>query len=266
MGRIATIATVLVLIGVGSWIYSDMMAPAPGSSAPPPEPGPAHTPAPAAAVAEAVAWPPLPAAPLALADNLVAVNYLVLLDTSGSMQKSECSGDRSKFDAARDALRGFAASLGAADRYAVAVFKGTGARLVLPFGSGDGQRRQLDRVLSELSPDGATPLHGAIDQSYQWLTEQAQRQAGYGTYRLVVITDGYSTDKDPKDLAMAVVCRSAVEVHAIGFCIGGGHALNIPGYTSYYTANSPQQLAAGLAAVRAEVESFDATRLTEGQR
>lgn len=246
----------LVLLLAGIWITAQIDRPPPQAVAP------ESVTEPAAPTQEAVTWPPLPSEPVALAANLVATNYLVLLDTSGSMANSECSGQVSKFDAARAALKAFAGSLGENDQFALAVFTDDAARLVLPFGGGASHRQRLGQALAKLAPGGATPLRGAIGFSFRALTEQAQRQVGYGTYRLVVITDGYSTDKDPKEVAMDIVRRSPIEVHAIGFCIGGSHSLNVAGYTRYYTADNPRQLAEGLAAVRAEVESFDATRLT----
>lgn len=249
---IAIAALVLAAIGLWAVVGDDQ----------PPEQAEAPSDQSAPASAEAGAWPPLPSEPVALAANLIATNYLVLLDTSGSMANSECSGQVSKFDAARAALKAFAGSLGENDQFALAVFTDDAARLVLPFGGGASHRQRLGQALAKLAPGGATPLRGAIGFSFQALTEQAQRQVGYGTYRLVVITDGYSTDKDPKEVAMDIVRRSPIEVHAIGFCIGGSHSLNVAGYTRYYTADNPRQLAEGLAAVRAEVENFDATRLT----
>ena len=63
---------------------------------------------------------------------------------------------------------------------------------------------------------------------------------------------------------MDIVRQTPFELHVIGFCVPGRtrHSLDIPGYTRYYTAESPEALAKGLAAVQAEVPVFDATTFT----
>ncbi|OSM01597.1 putative von Willebrand factor type A (vWA) domain-containing protein [Magnetofaba australis IT-1] len=205
-------------------------------------------------------WPSSDAEPAKLANNLLADNYLVVLDTSGSMNKKECSGWETKFTVAREALKSFAAQIPASANLAMAVFHELSARMVVPFGHGANHRAAFNQMVDNLAADGGTPLNGAITFAYAALTEQGRRQTGYGSYRLIVITDGVSGDGTPAPLAREIVEQSPVELHVIGFCTGPDHSLNLPGVTRYYTADNPEQLAEGLKAVQAETPDFTVTQ------
>lgn len=207
-------------------------------------------------------WPPVSeGAKVETAANILVTNYLVLLDNSGSMNDSDCSGDKSKFEVAKDALKNFASTLPVNDNISLLIFGDGGAKVVVPFGSGIAHVGQFKSVLSGLSADEGTPLRGALQFSYETMMAQAQRQLGYGVYRIIVVTDGESTDGSPGPVAVDIVRQSPVEVHAIGFCVGTSHSLNVPGFTRYYTASDPKALADGLAAAQAETPTFDATSL-----
>ena len=202
-------------------------------------------------------WPPVSdGTKVELAQNLLADIYLVLLDNSGSMTGRDCSGNLSKFDLARKALKGFARSIPLEANLGLMVFTSNGARVVVPFGAGTAHREKFDHVLDSLQADTGTPLRGALGDAYKVMTEQARRQLGYGLYRLDIVTDGDSGDGHPANTAKEIA-RTPIEVSTIGFCTGKGHSLDIPGYTRYYTAGSPEELLEGLKAMQAEVPVFD---------
>ena len=212
--------------------------------------------APTKAGASAPIWPPASSNKVELAKNPLAENYLVLLDNSGSMDGRDCSGSMSKFDLARKALKGFARSIPPEANLSLMVFTSSGARVAVPFGAGAAHRDEFDHTLDSLRANMGTPLSGAIKDANAVMAEQAQRQLGYGLYRLGIVTDGESGDGNPADIAKDIA-RTSVEVWAIGFCTGKGHSLNVPGYTRYYTADNPAELVAGLKAMQAETPVFD---------
>src|SRR5687767_11812422 len=74
---------------------------------------PASAPRPAYALDTARSnWPPLDdAAPSDAAPKLDSVNYYIVLDGSGSMRTSQCSGGRTKIEAAVVALTSFTQSI-----------------------------------------------------------------------------------------------------------------------------------------------------------
>ena len=100
-------------------------------------------------------------------------------------------------------------------------------------------------------------MRSAAEAGYKALTEQAKKQLGYGEYHLVIVTDGEaSSNEDPESAVRQILRDSPVQIHTIGFCIGEGHSLNIPGQTYYAAAGSPEELDAGLAQVLAEADDY----------
>jgi hypothetical protein len=203
-------------------------------------------------------WPPVSQEPVDLAKSLLATTELDLLDNSGSMDSADrCTDGETRFERAKEALANHIKAAPDSVNRALAVFTYGSAQFVVPFGSGPEQKKKILASLKSLRANAGTPLYGALKFSYEELTKQGQKQLGYGTYRLVPITDGESTDYDPGPLAKEIALNSPIEVHTIGFCLNSRHSLDIPGFTKFYAANDPQALAEGLAAVRAEVQTFD---------
>lgn len=208
-------------------------------------------------------WPPISKDSVTIAKNLLAKNQLRLLDNSGSMDQSECSGNLSKFDVAKAALENLEQSTPDDVNTALAVFTSRGAEIVVPFGAGPQHKKLYIDTLRKQKANQGTPLYGALRDSYDAITAQARRQLGYGTYQIEIITDGYSMDADPGPLAKEIAMRTPIEIHTIGFCVGSNHSLNVPGYTKYYTANSPDDVVKGLAAVQAETAAFDVSSFSK---
>ena len=192
--------------------------------------------------------------------DLFARNYYVVLDASGSMTERGCSGDLPKIDAARNALAAFAESLPGDANLGLQVFDARGIREQLPLAAGTTNRARFKAVLSAVRAGGGTPLHTAITNAYARLEQQGARQLGYGEYHLVVVTDGEASDgQDPTGAVKAILDRSPIVLHTIGFCIGPKHSLNQPGRTIYRAADNPEQLRASLSDVLAEAPSFAVT-------
>ena len=192
--------------------------------------------------------------------DLFARNYYVVLDASGSMTERGCSGDLPKIDAARNALAAFAESLPADANLGLQVFDARGIREQLPLATGTTNRTRFKAVLTAVRAGGGTPLHTAITNAYARLEQQGARQLGYGEYHLVVVTDGEASDgQDPTGAVKAILDRSPIVLHTIGFCIGPKHSLNQPGRTIYRAADNPEQLRASLSDVLAEAPSFAVT-------
>lgn len=227
----------------------------PTQPAPPP---PVEKPAPPKAAAEA-SWPP-PAKDgieITLSDNLLAKNYYVVLDSSGSMGEVKCSGNMTKSSAAKFALTEFARTVPPDANLGLAVFDRTGISERLSLGL-----ENRDQFISEVNatrPGSGTPLRDATLIGYRKLEESARRQAGYGEYHLVIVTDGQADppSQDPTPVVTEILRRSPVVIHTIGFCIGTDHPLNQPGRTIYRAANNPQELRRGLEEVLAESPGFD---------
>lgn len=207
----------------------------------------------------AASWPPPPedGGEVPLSENLLARNYYVIMDSSGSMKEVQCSGNKTKSEAAKIALAQFARVVPGDARMGLAVFDGYGIAERIPLGLEN--RNQFIAAVNATTPGNGTPLHDAILLGYRRLEDSARRQAGYGEYHLVIITDGqaYPEDQDPTPVVAYILEQSPVAIHTIGFCIGTDHSLNQPGRTIYRAADNPQELLEGLEEVLAESPAFD---------
>ncbi|MDJ0851898.1 MAG: VWA domain-containing protein [Myxococcota bacterium] len=202
-------------------------------------------------------WPP-PADDVAVLPDLLTVNYYVVLDGSGSMKNAGCSEGRAKLRAAKQVLREFSRALPAEVNLGLLAFdsRGVGERVSL-----GASPDAFGAVVEQVEAGGSTPLRTAITLAYESLTRQAQQQLGYGEYHLVVVTDGKASNReDPTDVVNRILAESSVVLHTVGFCIDDDHSLNQRGRTLYRTAQSADELRAGLEQVLAEAPSFTVTR------
>ena len=190
---------------------------------------------------------------LQVADDLLTRNYVILLDSSGSMNESECSGDTNKAEAAKTALRHFVGNIPAEDNVGLIIFP-AGVQEELATNN----RESLMNKVDNMSPRDGTPLTWAVQEGYKMLTAQAQRQLGYGEYTLVILTDGRAQNE--RTLAMEIEAivgtpKIAINLYTIGFCISGQHTLRTEG-VDYNEAHNPEDLTAALAGVLAEAPDF----------
>jgi hypothetical protein len=200
-------------------------------------------------------WPRATSDPVQVSGDRFAKNYYVVLDASGSMNGTGCSGNLTKFNAARSALLEFARSIAPEANLGLQIFDAGSVRERLALGVGN--RERFNEALRGAVANGTTPLQSSIRQAYARLREQGARQLGYGEYHLVMVTDGEADrGEDPSDVVNALLAESPVVLHTIGFCIGENHSLNQPGRTLYRAADNPAQLRAGLAEVLAEAPAF----------
>jgi hypothetical protein len=198
---------------------------------------------------------------LELAEDILAKNYYLIFDGSGSMAETECSVTRRKIDVAKEAVVRWSASVPQDANLGLYVFHND-TRSVLPLASGP--RDAFNRTVQTVNPGGGTPLSETILYAYRELTKQAKRQLGYGEYTVVVVTDGIANDEQRLSKAVDIIlANTPITIYSIGFCIGTKHSLNQPGDTVYKSADNPEQLAEGLKDVLAESEFFDEAQFTD---
>jgi hypothetical protein len=192
-----------------------------------------------------------------LAENLMAKNYFLIFDGSGSMAEFRCSGNRPKIDVARDAVVQWSGGVPADANLGLYVFHNDD-RSTLPLSGGP--RDAFIRTVRSIGAGGGTPLSDAMLYAYRELTMQAKRQLGYGEYTIVAVTDGIANDERRLEkIVENILEKTPINIYSIGFCIGTRHSLNQPGRTIYKQADNPEQLARGLEDVLAESETFDPT-------
>jgi hypothetical protein len=190
-----------------------------------------------------------------LAKDLMARNFFLIFDGSGSMQKSDCAGASRKIDIAKQAVVAWSKSVPSNANLGLYAFHNNGV-LTLPMTPGN--RNEFIRTVDQINAGGSTPLARAMQFAFKTLTDQARRQLGYGEYTIVVVTDGIASSVDAlKRVTGHILAESPITIYSIGFCIGTHHSLNQPGRTIYKSADNPAQLEKGLQEVLAELESFD---------
>jgi len=195
-----------------------------------------------------------------LASDMLAKNYYIILDTSGSMSKYECSDSGSKMQTAKDSLMSWVEQIGADSNIALLTFNDKSVQEILPLrqNSKAYQDEFVRKVLME-RPGGGTPLGQSLKQAHDVLKAQAQRQLGYGEYHIVVVTDGVASDPRLMRDTVKRIFKTPILLHTIGFCIDGDHALNQPQYARYVSAMNQDELSSSLQSVLAESPRFDIT-------
>jgi len=190
-----------------------------------------------------------------LSDKLTARNFVLVFDGSGSMADKKCSGNRTKLEVAKDAVVDWSASVPADANVGLVSFHRNGwSKVPLAAQNREGFIKLVKGVVS----GGGTPLDEAVSSAYEMLTKQAQRQLGYGTYTIVVVTDGIANDPAAlMKVVNGILGNTPIVIYTIGFCIGNRHSLNQRGRTIYKTADDATSLRRGLRDVLAESETFD---------
>ncbi len=197
-----------------------------------------------------------------LAADILARNYYIVIDASGSMDDSYCSDGRRKIDVAVEALTSFTEQLPPAVNVGLLVFDDNGISERMSLSQFD--RNRYNQALATVRVGSGTPLRTAITDAFGHLETQAMTQLGYGEYHLVVVTDGEANDgQDPRNVVSMISDSSPVLIHTIGFCIEGGHSLNQPQLVDYKQANDPASLAESLQQVLAEAPDFNVADFEE---
>lgn len=228
--------------------------------------------APAASTADVATPPPPPAKSVDMwpylvdgaqgaqtVEEMMRVNYYLVVDGSGSMGGRHCSAGDTKLNAAKKAVGDFGAAVPPNANLGLTTFSRDGVQEKLALGLGN--RPQFTAQINAIDAGGGTPLRSAMKVAFDHLTNQARKQLGYGEYHLVVVTDGEAnTGEDPTTMVNQILTTSPVVIHTIGFCIDKNHSLNQVGRTYYQSATDPASLAKGLSNVLAEAPQFTDTQ------
>lgn len=195
-------------------------------------------------------------------DALHADNIVVILDASGSM-KDRFSRDRTltKMDAAKAALREVLAKVPAETHIGLLVFSGANVRddWVYPLGSVDMPR--LIAAIDLPRPSGGTPLGKYIRIGANRLLAQREKQYNYGSYRLLVVTDGEASDARKVRLYTPEVLNRQIRVDVIGVDMKTEHMLaNM--VDSYRRADNPGELVAAVSQILAETTDAPGTDIS----
>jgi uncharacterized protein YegL len=171
---------------------------------------------------------------------------VIILDDSGSMG--------SDIDPAKQAVLQAVRMMSPNDRVGVLALN---AGELLSVTAADEASDLLPSRLSPVYATGSTPLGAALAAARDLLSEEAARARAFGTYRVIITTDGAADDPDRliKEVAQTVN-TTPIQVATIGIGIGPRHVLNAAGHTSYVAVDNVDKLSEALQAAVAENPDF----------
>ncbi len=186
--------------------------------------------------------------------NVYRDNVVVVLDASGSM--SGKMGGMRKMAAAKKALNTVLNQVSDTTHVGVLVFSASNVQddWIYPLGPVD--KKKLVTAINRPEPYGATPLGGYIKQGADRLLKARDAQFGYGTYRLLVVTDGEASDKEIMEKHAPAVMARGINLDVIGVGMSATHSLAKMAH-SYRKADDARSLERAVAEVFAEVSAKD---------
>jgi len=194
----------------------------------------------------------------ALSGSLPAAdqNVVVVLDDSGSMAESmRRVRGTTKMGAARAALIEVLQQLPESAEVGVVLLNGriNNDPWVIPLGRVD--QTDLVATMEQVQPMGGTPLGAFMKQGADALLEKRGQQH-FGTYRLLIVTDGEANDPELVDGFLPDIMSRGLSVDVIGVDMASDHSLATR-VNRYRSADDPSTLTRVISEVFAESADDD---------
>jgi uncharacterized protein YegL len=178
-----------------------------------------------------------------------ADHVVIILDDSGSMNEA-MAGNIRKMDAAKRALVKVVEQIPDTTNVGILLLNGARANnhWLVPLGALD--KKNATIKVNSIGANGGTPLGEAMRIASDQLL-QARNKSVYGTYRLIVVTDGEATDKVLLDQYLPDILSRGLIVDAIGVNMAGNHSLATQVH-SYRRADDEAALSNAIVEILAE--------------
>ena len=193
------------------------------------------------------------AAPLGQAQVQVTDNVVVVVDASGSMDTHMAGTGRDRMSVAKDALKQVLDQIPDTTHVGILVFPR--GNWVYPLGPR--KESMLTGAIDSIQAGGSTPLGDYMKRGADALLEARKKQFGYGTYRLLVVTDGEASDRGKVETFTPDIISRGITIDCIGVEMASRHTLATKVH-SYRNANDSESLKQAISEVFAEVASGDA--------
>ena len=184
-----------------------------------------------------------------------ADNVVVVLDASGSMEDTmkTTAGKRvTRMEAAKTVLTATLLNLPKGTNVGIVVFPYQDWVYKL----GPIEPTQLRAAIDGIDPSGGTPLGQYMKTGVDALLE-ARKNNPYGTFRLVIVTDGEANDSYDVTKNMDLILVRGIVVNTIGVDMAKDHQLAVKSH-SYANAANPQALLQSVqTALSAEITAND---------
>lgn len=182
-------------------------------------------------------------------------NVVIVLDASGSMkQQMRGRSGVQKMEAAKAALKSVLRNVSETTHIGLLVFSAKNLRNDWVYPLGPREETRLLQAIDRPIPASGTPLGEYIKMGADRLLEARAQQYGYGTYRLLIVTDGNANDPELVDRYTPEVLARGILVDVIGVDMKTDHTLASMAH-SYRRANDPDSLERAIREVFAELSS-----------
>ena len=198
------------------------------------------------------------AVPLGQAQVQVTDNVVVVVDASGSMGANMAGTGRDRMSVAKDALKQVLDQIPDTTHVGILVFPR--GDWVYPLGPR--KESMLAGAIDSIQSGGGTPLGEYMKRGADVLLDARRKQFGYGTYRLLVVTDGEAGDARQVEAYTPDIISRGITIDVIGVEMASRHTLATKVH-SYRNANDPESLKQAISEVFAEVASGDAGQTGE---
>ncbi|MEE2947412.1 MAG: VWA domain-containing protein [Verrucomicrobiota bacterium] len=190
--------------------------------------------------------------PLGQAQVQVTDNVVVVVDASGSMGTHMAGTGRDRMTVAKDALKQVLAQIPDTTHIGILVFPR--GDWIYPLGPR--KESMLAGAIDSIGEGGGTPLGQYMKRGADELLKAREKQFGYGTYRLLIVTDGEAGDRRLVETFTPDIIARGITIDVIGVEMASRHTLATRVH-SYRNANNPESLRQAISEVFAEVASSD---------
>lgn len=192
---------------------------------------------------------------------LLQKNVVVILDASGSMRdRMSLSQSLSKMEVAKAALWEVLKRLPEDTNIGLLVFGATNIKNGWAYPLAYRHDATLQRAIAFPEPYWDTPLGAFIKKGADSLLQQRAKQNGYGSYRLLIVTDGKATDPELVEKYLPEVLARGIRIDIVGIKMKAQHDLATRVH-SYRNGSDLESLKKALAdaIAEADVQGSDAT-------
>jgi uncharacterized protein YegL len=180
---------------------------------------------------------------------------VIVLDDSGSMREVMQRDRRSRIDAAKSSLTQVIQQISPETNVGLLLLNGARANnhWFIPIGPVN-QQDAIEKI-NALKAGGGTPLGDALRIASDELLALRAKKI-YGTYRLIVVTDGEATDQALLDQYLPDILSRGIIIDAIGVDMRGNHSLATKVH-SYRRADDQASLSNAIQEIMAERNGTD---------
>ncbi len=179
-------------------------------------------------------------------------NVVIVFDASGSMSDRMRNVNLSKIDAAKQSMCDVINTIPKTTNIGIVVFSNDTRKQPWIYPLAPKDANKINEAINSINPSGGTPLGSYMKAGADTLLVARARNHGYGTYKLLVVTDGEAEDPDLVDRNSKDILIKGIELDVIGVDMWNDHTLSKLAH-SYKRADDPTSFKKAISDVFAEV-------------